>query len=54
MICCEPNLLSNIEAVLEQRCEFDLVALTFRRNCEFDVAISTLQQRCQYNIHSTP
>ena len=35
MICCEMNLLSNVEATLVQSSEFDVVS-TLCRRCEFD------------------
>ena len=50
MICCEVNLLSNVEANVE----FDFIVSTLQRHCGFDVVISMLQQYCQNKIHSTP
>ena len=46
MICCDMNLLSNVQIILVQRCEFDVVLSTLSKRFELYVIISTLQQRC--------
>ena len=51
MVFRELNLISSVEATLEQRCIFEVVASRLCKRCETDASIRPFEQCYQYNMH---